>query len=90
MTLYCRWKNTEWSKVQWFNHIGGGPGIRITDNRTILISPDKYELSGNHGVGEYNLQIKSLSESDVGDYACFTQLNDVRYGTYVLRVGKHV
>ena len=89
ITLYCRWDNLGISKVQWFNHIGIGSGIRLTDNSEILGDTNKYGLTGNHSEGEYNLQIKSLTDSDVGNYACFTQLNDVRYGAYVIRVGKY-
>ena len=90
VTLYCTWRNTGIGKVQWFNHVGGGSGIRITDNENIIGDVNKYGLTGNHGSGEYNLQIKSLTDSDVGDYACFTQLNNVRYGAYVLLASKSI
>ena len=88
VTLFCTWQNTGAGRVQWFNHIDAGSGTRITDGDRIEGDTNKYGLTGNHGSGEYNLQIKSLTDSDVGDYACFTQLSNVRYGAYVLRVGK--
>ena len=87
-TLFCSWDNTGGGNVQWFNHTGSGSGEIISNGDQILGDASKYGLSGNHGSGEYNLQIKSLTDADVGDYACFTQLNIVRYGAYVLLVGK--
>ena len=88
VTLYCTWQDTGEGNVQWFNHIGAGSGEIITDGETIKGEPSKYGLTGNHAGGEYNLQIKSLSDADVGDYACFTQLNIVRYGAYVMYASK--
>ena len=90
VTLFCTWQNTGAGRTQWFNHIGPGSGVRITNGDVIEGDASKYGLSGNHGSGEYNLQIKSLTDSDVGDYACFTQLTNVRFGAYVLRVGRQV
>ena len=87
VTLFCTWQNSGIGKVRWFNHIGSGSGIRITDGDQILGDTSKYGLTGNHGSGEYNLQIKSLTDSDVGDYACETQLADARHGAYIIRVG---
>ena len=88
VTLFCAWQDTGAGRVQWFNHIGAGSGVKITDGEKIEGDASKYGLTGNHGAGEYNLQIKSLTDSDVGDYACFTQLSNVRYAAYVIRVGK--
>ena len=34
------------------------------------------------GAGEYNLQIKSLTDSDVGHYACFTREIATRNGAH--------
>ena len=90
VTLFCTWQNTGAGRIQWFIHILDQRGIRITDGEKIEGDTSKYGLSGNHGSGEYNLKIKSLTDSDVGDYACFTQLSSVRFGAYVLRVGKHL
>ena len=88
MTLFCTWQNTGAGKVRWYNHILDQRGDRITDGDVIEGDTTKYGLTRNHGSGEYNLQIKSLNDSDVGDYACETQLADSRHGAYVIRVGK--
>ena len=87
VTLICRWENTGIGKVQWYNHISPGSGVRITDGDVIEGDASKYGSTGNHAAGEYNLQIKSLTDSDVGDYACGTQLADARHGAYVIHVG---
>ena len=73
--------------MRWYNHVPVGSGVRITNGDVIEDDSSKYVLTGNHGAGEYNLQIKSLTDSDVGDYACETQIADARYGAYVILVG---
>ena len=91
VTLNCRWDNTRGGAVQWWNHVGSGSGEGISSNGTFIppYGPGKYNID-SPTPGQYNLQINSLTETDVGDYACSTQLSTpaLRYGAHVLRVGK--
>ena len=82
VTLNCRWVSS--GSVHWFNHVGGGSGELISTDTTSL-NATKYGID-NPLAGQYNLEIKSLSDSDVGDYACVQGI--VRYGAHVLRVGE--
>lgn len=44
-----------------------------------LLTPDLYRrlfITGNHGVGEYHLNIKDTRKSDEGIYRCTAKLNE--------------
>ena len=82
VTLKCRWVSR--SPVYWWSHVGGGSGELLSTDTT-SINSTKYGIE-NPSKGQYNLQIKSLSDSDVGDYACNQGI--IRYGAHVLRVGR--
>ena len=91
VTLKCRWDNTRGGAVQWWNYVGSGTGEQISSDGTILPSAGsgKYNIDTPTS-GQFNLQIRSLTETDIGDYGCSTQLSTpaLNYGAHVLRVGK--
>ena len=67
---------------------GPSTGTIITNNQNIT-DPNRHGLTGDHAAGEFNLEIKSLADNDVGEYACQSQLGSINYyGLYVLKVGK--
>ena len=91
VTLKCRWDNTRGGAVQWWSHVDSGSGEQISSNGTLLppYGSNKYNID-NPKLGQFNLQISSLTKTDVGDYSCSTQLSvpALQYGAHVLRVGK--
>ena len=89
--LFCRWDNQGAGTVQWYHYndpTAPPTGRMISENSDIKLDKNKYALTGNPSIGEFNLQINNLADSDVGEYSCHTQLVNVRYGMYVLKVGK--
>ena len=91
VTLNCRWDKTREGAVQWWNNVGTGSGEQMSSNGTFIppYGPGKYNID-SPTPGQYNLQIGSLTESDIGDYGCSTQLSTpaLQYGAHVLRVGE--
>ena len=91
VTIPCKWNG--WTpgvgEIRWLSFIGGpSTGAPITNNQNVTDS-HRYGVTGNHAAGEFNLEIKSLADNDVGEYACFSQLGPINYyGLYVLKVGK--
>ena len=80
--LNCRWVSS--GSVHWWSHVEGGSGELISTDATAL-NTTKYGIE-NPSAGQYNLQIKSFMDSDVGDYSCLQGI--LRYGAHVLRVGE--
>ena len=91
VTLYCKWNNRNNGSVTWRYYDPGsastGTRISIDSDLEPGLDPNKYNISGIHSDGEFNLNIKSLQDSDVRQYSCETANWATNYGLYVLQLG---
>ena len=91
VTLNCGWNDRGAGAIIWWNHVEGN-GFQISSDGSLSTGVDasKYRIA-NPATDQFNLQILSLAEADVGDYACYTLLSNpaLGYGAHVLRVGKY-
>ena len=88
VTLNCGWNNKEGNPVFWWNFIKK-PEELISRNSTLNsgIDSNKYKII-NPSTGQYNLEIKSLKDSDVGQYGC--SIAPDYYIANILRIGRSV
>lgn len=40
------------------------------------IDKDRFTISGNHSIGDFNLQISDVMEADLGQYVCTVLIED--------------
>ena len=86
--LNCGWNNKGGNTVFWWNRIEN-PDVLISRD-TILesgIDSTKYRIL-NPSTGQYNLEIKSLKDSDVGQYGC--TIAPYYFIAHILRIGKQI
>ena len=86
--LNCGWNNKGGNTVFWWNIIEN-PDVLISRDATLESGVDstKYRII-NPSTGQYNLEIKSLKNSDVGQYGC--TIAPVFYIAHILRIGKQI
>ena len=86
--LNCGWNNKGGNTVFWWNR-NKDPDELMSRDATLEsgINSIKYRIM-NPSTGQYNLEIKSLKDSDVGEYSC--TIAPVQYIAHVLRIGKQI
>ncbi|CAC5399799.1 unnamed protein product [Mytilus coruscus] len=63
------------SRIAWFRR---KEMLQISEGATLGagIDKDRFTISGNHTIGDFNLQISDVMESDLGQYVCTVVIED--------------
>ena len=91
VTLNCQWNGLlAGHTVNWWSYtnpaVTGGILLSKNGNLEEGVDSSKYRIQTTSTSGQYNLQVLSLTDSEVGVYACNVGTN--YYHAHVLRVGK--
>ena len=91
--LKCQWNNLlAGHTVHWWSYADPAvlDGILLSSNGNLETGIDgsKYKIQTTTTSGQFNLQILSLTDAEVGRYGCNVGVN--YYNAHVLRVGKQI
>ena len=91
VTLNCQWNGLlAGHTVNWWSYtdpaVPGGTLMSENEHLRTGIDPSKYRIQTTSTSGQYNLQFLSLTDAEVGQYACNVGTNYCN--AHVLRVGK--
>ena len=91
VTLNCQWTDLlAGHTVMWWSYTDPAvpAGILLSRNGNLEegVDSSKYRIQTTSTSGQYNLQVLSLTDAEVGRYACSVGTN--YYNAHVLRVGK--
>ena len=89
--MNCQWNDLLAGHiVSWWSYTNPAlPGGRLLSSNGSLetdMDSNKYRIQKTSTSGQFNLQILSLTDAEVGQYACSVGTN--YYNAHVLRVGK--
>ena len=84
--LECEWKDIGNGKTRWKHHIDSNKHETLISEDSRVFDPTKYAIHGSTR-DTFNLEIKSLKDTDVGEYSCETALANIVYGVHVVKLG---
>ena len=84
--LECEWKDIGNGKTRWKHYIGPNKRETLISEDSKVFDPTKYAIHGTTR-DMFDLEIKSLKDTDVGEYSCETALANIVYGVHVVKLG---
>ena len=87
--LKCEWKDTGIGKTKWKHYIDPNKHETLISEDSRVFDRNSYAIHGSTR-DIFNLEIKSLKDSDVGEYSCETAHAQMVYGVHVVKLGMYL